>query len=105
MPYDIKALEGRIVVDKITTSVSIKNNGNSDFVSLSVMGEYTLGEAALVHKLISRNATQMVYLEALAKGHLSKTSIKAKLPRVLKHFEALIEIAANNLLTDSEGEE
>jgi len=96
MPIDLEKLRNRVVVERVTVSAALSSGrkGDGDFVSLTVRavdGEFTLVEAHIIHKMVSREATEMAYMDALAKGHKSKEQVAADLPRRLRNYDTLID--------------
>ena len=95
MPIDVQELKDRIRVEKVTVSCALGGGrkGNSDFVSLtvkSISGDFTLEEAHLVHKIASREATEMAYLDALAKGHMGRETVSKDLSTQKRNYDSLI---------------
>lgn len=88
-------LRKRIRVERVTVSCALTagRRGDGEFVSLTVKaaeGEFTLEEAHIVHKLVSREATEMAYMDALAKGHITKDQVKRDLDTRKSNYDALI---------------
>lgn len=95
MAIDANALRERVRVERVTVSCALSEGrkGEGDFVSLtvkSIEGEFTLEEAHLVHKIVSREAMEMAYMDALAKGHMGKEALKRDLDVRRKNYDNLI---------------
>lgn len=95
MPVNANELRDNILVERVTVSYALTagRRGNGDFVSLTVRaaeGDFTLDEAHLVHKLVSREAMEMTYMDALAKGHMKKNQVTRDLTTRKRNYNALI---------------
>jgi hypothetical protein len=102
MSDKIKDLENKIRVERVTVSCALSDGrrGDGDFVSLTVKsidGEFSLEEAHLIHKIVSREATEMAYMDSLAKGHKTKSQISAEWPVRRKNFDMLISSLSKKL--------
>jgi len=90
-----KELRSRVRVERVTVSCALAEGrkGEGDFVSLTVKsaeGDFTLEEAHLIHKIVSREAVEMAYMDALAKGHMGKDALKRDLDARRKNYDTLI---------------
>jgi len=95
MPLDPKELRKKVLVERVTVSCALTagRRGSGDFVSLTVRsseGDFTLEEAHMVHKIVSREATEMAYMDALAKGHLNKNTVARDLTTRKRNYDSLI---------------
>jgi len=90
-----KDLRNRVLVERVTVSCALTSGrrGDGEFVSLTVKaleGDFTLEEAHLVHKMVSRECTEMAYMDALAKGHITKEQLDRDLNKRRGNFDKLI---------------
>lgn len=93
MPVDAKALEERLVVERVTVSCSLSGSRRGDTITMavrSVGGEFTLDEAHIVHKIVSKHAMEMAYMDALAQGTMGKAKVAEQLPKRKRNYDALI---------------
>ena len=95
MSVNLDELRSRIRVERVTVSCALAEGrkGDGDFVSLTVRsaeGDFTMEEAHLVHKMVSREAMEMTYMDALAKGHITKDRLKQDLPARKQNYDNLI---------------
>jgi len=95
MTINVKELRERIRVERVTVSCALAEGrkGEGDFVSLTVKsaeGDFTLEEAHLIHKMVSKEAMEMTYMDALARGHIPKDRLKNDLDVRRKNYDALI---------------
>lgn len=93
---DTKALKNQIRVERLTVSCALTTGrrGDGDFVSLTVKGaegDFSLEEAHMVHKIVSKECTEMAYMDALAKGHGSVDQLRQELNRRKSNYDKLIQ--------------
>ena len=97
----------RISIDKVTVSCSLQTGPrSSEFVSISVtpnQGEFTIDEAHLVHLNVSKEVTKMAYMDALARGTLSKDRVEKELGNRMKNYDILISRRKNRSNTNDNG--
>jgi hypothetical protein len=95
MSIDVDALRDRVRIERVTVSYNLTNGrkGGGEFVSLTVKaaeGDFTVDEAHLVHKFVSKECMEMAYMDALARGSMSKNQVARDLPKRKRNYDALI---------------
>jgi hypothetical protein len=93
---NVKELKDKISVERVTVSCALSSGrrGDNDFVSLTVHskeGDFTLEESHIIHKLVSSEATEMAYMDAIARGHLPSDVAIQTLKRQKDNYRKLIE--------------
>lgn len=95
MPINVEEIRAQARVASITVS-HIVHSGRRDqaFVSLTLKSPdeegWTLEEAHIAHKLVSKDVVGMAYMDALARGHKNKNQVRNELEKRRRNYDQLV---------------
>jgi len=95
MPVNVQELRKQVRVASITVSHIVHSGKKEqDFVSMTIKSPddegWTLEEAHIAHKILSKDVVEMSYMDALARGHKSKNQVNNELNKRRRNYDALI---------------
>lgn len=93
MSINVEEIRQRARVASITVSHMVLTGKKQDFVSMTLKCPdeegWTLEEAHIAHKIVSRDAVEMAYMDALARGHKVNKTVRAELEKIKRNYDAL----------------